>query len=98
MIEYCPTSANRVSFCSRELPVPIATFAVALFQPKCYPSTQQSRDARGQKDPNLREDLFRGLGSQLALPNGSRLSCGALKKIHSSIYARRQLQALRRRA
>jgi len=27
-------------------------------------------------------------------PNGSRLSCGALKKIHSLIYARRQLQAL----
>ena len=28
-----------------------------------------------------------------AQPNGSRLSCGALKKIHSLIYARRQLQA-----
>jgi len=28
------------------------------------------------------------------LPNESRLSCGALKKIHSAIYARRQLQAL----
>jgi len=26
-------------------------------------------------------------------PNGSRLSCGALKTIHSLIYARRQLQA-----
>src|SRR5258705_120354 len=26
--------------------------------------------------------------------NGSRLSCGALKKIHSTIYARRQLQRL----
>src|SRR5438128_327603 len=32
-----------------------------------------------------------------ALPNGSRLSCGALVKIHSLIYARRQLQALVRR-
>ncbi len=27
-------------------------------------------------------------------PNESRLSCGALKKIPSLIYARRQLQAL----
>src|SRR6266849_7431994 len=27
-------------------------------------------------------------------PNGVRLSCGALRKIHSLIYARRQLQAL----
>src|SRR5437870_9893918 len=31
------------------------------------------------------------------LSNGSRLSCGALKKDHSLIYARRQLQALVRR-
>src|SRR6266568_3364548 len=29
-----------------------------------------------------------------AQPNGSRLSCGALRRIHSIIYARRQLQAL----
>ena len=28
------------------------------------------------------------------LPNGWRLSCGALKKAHSLIYARCQLQAL----
>ncbi len=30
----------------------------------------------------------------VAQPNGLRLSCGALRKIHSLIYARRQLQAL----
>src|SRR5258705_707231 len=33
----------------------------------------------------------------LLTPNGSRLSCSALKTIHSLIYARRQLQALARR-
>jgi len=31
---------------------------------------------------------------RVAQPNGSRLSCGALKKNHFLIYARRQLQAL----
>ncbi len=32
-----------------------------------------------------------------APPNGPRLSCGARRRIHSTIYARRQLQALVRR-
>src|SRR5712664_2996375 len=48
-----------------------------------------------------RVGLVRGFPNIAVLPdrppNGSRLSCGALKKIHSPIYARHQLQALVRR-
>src|SRR6266568_3993432 len=54
--------------------------------------------AKPAKDLTLRRRAGRGCEeNKKPLSNGSRLSCGALKKIHSLIYARRQLQALVRR-